>query len=64
VVFGHFHNLRVETIGNDRWFFIAPTIDAGSSWFGNVNGVESRSGVLTFVVDECGWKNLFVAWAD
>lgn len=63
-VFGHFHNLRVETIGNDRWFFISPTIDSGSSWFSNNNGTESRSGVLTFVVDEDGWKDLFVAWAD
>lgn len=63
-VFGHFHNLRVETIGDDRWFFVAPTIDSGSSWFSNLTGNESRAGVLTFVVDEQGWRDLFVAWSD
>jgi hypothetical protein len=62
-VFGHWHNLRVQTWGDDRWFFIAPTMDSGSSWFANNTGTESAPGVLTFVVDSRGWRDMHVAWA-
>lgn len=62
VVAGHFHNLKVITWGDDRWLFVAPTMDSGSSWFRNISGKESRPGVLTFMVDESGWRDLFVAW--
>lgn len=64
VVFGHFHQLRISTVGDDRWIFIAPTMDGGSSWHTNIAGSESRPGVLTFVVDEHGWRDVMVAWAD
>lgn len=62
-VFGHWHNLRVQTWGDDRWFFIAPTMDSGSSWFSNMGHGESAPGVLTFVVDSRGWRDMHVAWA-
>jgi len=60
----HFHNLYVQTWGDDRWAFGCPTMDSGSSWFRNISGKESRAGVLTFVIDENGWRDLFVAWTD
>lgn len=63
VVMGHWHNLRVQTFGDDRWLFICPTMDNGSSWFANGTGHESAPGVLSFTVDERGWDNLHVAWA-
>lgn len=63
VVMGHWHNLRVQTFGDDRWLFICPTMDSGSSWFGNSTGNESAPGVLSFVVDEKGWRDMDVAWA-
>ncbi|ROR95460.1 hypothetical protein EDD28_0101 [Salana multivorans] len=59
-VFGHFHNLRIQTVGDDRWLFVAPTSDNGSDWFRNLSGADSAPGVLTFVVDEDGWRDLAV----
>lgn len=59
-VFGHWHHLRIQTVGDDRWLFIAPTSDNGSSWFRNLTGNESAPGVLTFTVDSEGWGQLHV----
>lgn len=63
VVVNHFHNFWVKSVGNDRWMFGAPTMDAGSAWYYNVTGEESAPGVLSFVVDERGWRDLDIAWA-
>lgn len=60
----HFHQLRISTVGDDRWVIISPTMDGGSSWYRNNNGSESRPGVLTIMLDEHGWRDLYVAWAD
>ena len=62
-VFNHFHSFWVRPFGNNRWAFGAPTMDAGSSWFRNITGEESEPGVLTFMVDERGWRDLHIAWA-
>lgn len=62
VTVGHFHHLRVVSYGDDQTLFICPTNDGGSSWFTPRSGDRSRPGVLTYVVDESGWRNLFVAW--
>lgn len=58
LVAGHWHNLRVQTTGDDRWLFIAPTSDNGSDWFNNLSGHESATGVLTFTVDDRGWDRM------
>lgn len=62
-VFGHWHNFRVQTYGDDRWIFIAPTMDSGSSWFGNGTGNESAPGIMTLVIDHTGWTDVKVHWA-
>lgn len=62
VVVGHFHHLRVEAYGDGQTLFCCPTMDPGSSWFTPRSGERSRPGVLTFVVDEDGWRDIFVAW--
>ncbi|PSL04162.1 hypothetical protein CLV30_106167 [Haloactinopolyspora alba] len=59
-VFGHFHNLRVQTVGDDRWLFIAPTSDNGSSWFRNLSGAESAPGVMSVTLDSDGWRDLVI----
>lgn len=64
VVANHFHNLYMLTWGDDRWLFGSPTMDSGSSWFRNISGRESRPGVLTFMMDEDGWRDLHPVWAD
>lgn len=63
VVVGHFHHFRAVTFGEDQMLFSCPTMDPGSSWFTPSSGERSRPGVLTFVVDESGWRDIFVAWA-
>lgn len=62
VVAGHFHHLNVKTFGDDQWLFVSPTMDAGSSWYRNTTGNDSRPGVLSFIMDEHGWRDLHVAW--
>jgi hypothetical protein len=62
VLCGHFHHLRIEAFGDGQYLFVSPTMDGGSSWF-QYSGEVSRPGVLTFVVDEHGWRDLHVAWA-
>jgi predicted phosphodiesterase len=60
---GHFHHLRVETYGDSQTMFVAPSMDGGSGWFTNTAGESSRPGVLTFMVDGEGWRDMHVAWA-
>lgn len=63
VIFNHFHSFWVRPFGDGRWGFGALTMDSGSSWYRNITGEESDPGVLTFVVDEAGWRDLHVVWA-
>jgi hypothetical protein len=62
-VVNHYHTFWVQSVGDDRWMIGSPTMDAGSSWFANMSGTESAPGVLSFVVDERGWRDLHIAWA-
>lgn len=58
----HFHQFKCWTVGDDRWIFMSPTNDSGSSWFSNNQGSESRPGVLAVIIDETGWRDVEVAW--
>jgi hypothetical protein len=62
-VVNHYHTFWVQSVGDDRWMIGSPTMDSGSSWFANMSGTESAPGVLSFVVDERGWRDLDIAWA-
>jgi hypothetical protein len=63
LVTGHFHHLRVEPSGamdgRAKWWFQAPTLDNGSSWWANGSGgADCEAGILTFTVDDDGrWDN-------
>lgn len=61
VVCGHFHHLRTQAFGEGQFLFVSPTMDNGSSWF-QYSGERSDPGVLSFSVDENGWRDLHVAW--
>lgn len=61
---GHFHRLSIECFGDSQWLFVSPTMDGGSSWYTPLSGERSDPGVLTYVVDENGWRDLYVAWAN
>lgn len=60
---GHYHSLRVQPSGTlngkDRYWFQAPTMDNGSSWYRNIEGESGEAGLLTFTIDDEGdWDNL------
>ncbi len=61
VVCGHFHHFRAISFGEGQTLFVSPTMDGGSSWFDS-SGERSNPGVLSFVVDEHGWRDLHIAW--
>lgn len=61
---GHFHHLRVESYGDGQTLFVAPSLDGGSGWFTNSAGERSRPGVLTFMVDSEGWRDMHIVWTD
>jgi len=43
---GHFHSYRKQQSGDKRWLFVGPASDPGSSWYSNLKGVRSTSGML------------------
>ena len=48
---GHFHNYRSMDIGS-RFWLQCPTVDPGSAWFRDRNGLESNTGILTMVIGD------------
>ena len=57
---GHYHSFQIATVGKRTWMQ-SPALDAGSPWFTQRYGIgDSRSGMLTFVVDRRGWADLQV----
>jgi hypothetical protein len=60
LIAGHWHSLKVEQSGDARWIFVGPSSDRGSSWFTNLRGEQSQSGMLTFTTADNTWSNLVV----
>ena len=58
MLFGHFHSFRAQQSGNKRWLFVGPASDNGSSWFSNIKGERSSSGMLAMCVSGGEWSNL------
>lgn len=63
LVVGHFHHLRWMAYGDKQWVMICPTMDPGSSHYTVRTREASDPGVATFMVDEHGWRDMYVAWA-
>ena len=55
---GHFHSLRVQLSGNARTLFVGPASEPGSSWYANLKGERSGSGMLALCVNDGKWSNL------
>lgn len=47
---GHFHNLSLRSVGNERYIVTTPSLDGGSSWFTVSRGSVATAGVLTLRV--------------
>lgn len=60
LIAGHFHSLRYYQSGDSRHVFVGPASDRGSSWFTNLKGESSQSGMLTFTTANNEWDNLRV----
>lgn len=61
IFLGHFHHLRMQAFGDNQWMIICPTNDNGSGWF-EKSGEHSEPGVLSVIVEDGGWRDLYVAW--
>jgi hypothetical protein len=57
---GHWHHLRVQAAGKDRYWIQAPALETGSDWFRNRSGDESVSGVLSMFLH----PGAVVPWSD
>lgn len=58
---GHYHTFGAgvaginPVTGRERMWLGAPTLDAGSDWYRNVKGRDSKPGIMTFWVNETGF---------
>ena len=51
LVTGHFHHFRAQQVGPRLWIQV-PAMDGGSPWFRDKTGLESPTGLVSFVVGE------------
>lgn len=58
LIAGHWHSFRVQQSGDARWIIVGPSSDRGSSWFTNLKGESSESGMLCFTTADNQWSNL------
>ena len=57
LISGHWHSFRMYQSGDARWVFVGPSSDRGSSWFTNMKGEWSTSGMLTFQTRDNLWSD-------
>lgn len=57
LIAGHWHSYRMYQSGDARWVFVGPSSDRGSSWFTNLKGEWSTSGMLTFQTRDNLWSD-------
>ncbi|MET4703100.1 hypothetical protein [Frigoribacterium sp. UYMn621] len=55
---GHWHSLRVYQSGDGRWVIVGPSSDRGSTWYTNLKGEQSQSGMLAFTTANNSWSDL------
>jgi len=58
LIAGHFHSYASKTVGDDRTLFVCPSSDRGSSWYTNLKGESSRSGMLSFLTSDNEWSDI------
>lgn len=58
LIAGHYHSLRIQQSGDARWIFVGPASDRGSSWFTNLKGESSQSGMLSFITADNSWSDV------
>lgn len=58
LVAGHWHSFRVQQSGDEKWVFVGPASDRGSSWYSNIRGERATSGMLSFFTKDNEWSDL------
>lgn len=58
LIAGHFHSLRVQQSGDARWIMVGSASDRGSSWFTNLKGEQSQSGMMAFLTNDNTWRDI------
>jgi predicted phosphodiesterase len=56
LIAGHWHSYRAYQSGDKRWVFIGPANEPGSSWYTNLKGESSTSGMLAMSFVGKKWK--------
>lgn len=51
LVTGHYHHFKAQQVGPRLWLQV-PAMDGGSAWFRDKSGLESPTGLVSFVVGE------------
>lgn len=57
---GHFHNLSITSAGNERYIFVTPSLDNGSSWWTVSRGNVATAGVATFRTQGRKWRDMVI----
>lgn len=60
LIAGHWHSLRVQHSGDARWIMVGSASDRGSSWFTNLKGEQSQSGMMSFFTADNTWHDLAI----
>jgi hypothetical protein len=58
LIAGHWHSFRVQQSGDEKWIFVGPASDRGSSWYANAKGDRASSGMLSFFTKNNFWSDL------
>jgi hypothetical protein len=58
MVFGHYHNLKVEQSGDERWIIGVSSSEPSSDWFADASGQAATRGMTMFDVSNGVWQNL------
>ena len=56
LIAGHWHSYRAYQSGDSRWVFVGPANEPGSSWYTNLKGERSTSGMLAMSFVGKKWK--------
>lgn len=56
LIAGHWHSYRAYQSGDSRWVFVGPANEPGSSWYTNLKGERSTSGMLAMSFVGKRWK--------
>lgn len=60
LVTGHYHHFSIVEYNTERIQIQCPSVESESTWWKNLTGQVSPAGILTFVVNKDGYRNLQV----